>query len=663
MADGAHTRSATGASPVSGPPGGTSLANAAAPPKNTWNGASFADCAGAVCVAIIMAIVIIIVYAIVEQTRCKKPSDTEVQSFCCPGEVERMARYLNTSVDPCIDFFAYVCSSSIELNRSQITSLDFRLESAVITGAMPDNVQTAKAGRFLNSYYQSCLETMTHGGSFTTSLASALSQEVRDLLNRMDSRRAMAFIMTLSFRYYIRSIIQVTYQEAAKVILEIAAKCHPEARSLNYFSAAVDALKQTANSTATTKDTAMFVATLCEQLQGHRNERAVYYLSNGSTDFSREVWNIDEVKDAMNALGYSLDVKFIEVQGVKQIRLLYDTFNNYTSRDTKVAYLLWHSVVEVIEQFNIHPYSPKFSTQVFRTCMDSALVLYELWELFNAEILTTPRKDDHVRDIFALIKGAVHEQLKSMSLIEAEDAEKGDHFFENVNIVTPMAESRASVPVPKATKDFAENLLKGRRFDYDVMTARQLNFSLSTAPLYYRDISFLGDRYILLEPWVYHFIRTGPTSLLPNMAILGQLLAECLWAMVFDVVEWEPKTLENMQHFRNCFYDKYTKKGKISQEFKVLYASLGMSTIVFTLNWTDWETVQQAWSLWTLSHAQLFYILNSYYRCPNNKSLQKYLEISAPVMYVQDFAKAFGCPMNASVTNPAECRDLDQPRT
>ncbi|KAH7945249.1 hypothetical protein HPB49_008662 [Dermacentor silvarum] len=662
MADGAHPRSETADSRVSGAPGATHLVNAAASPKNTCNRLFFAVGAGAVSVATIMAIVILFLYATVGHLRRKHPSDTDIHSFCCPDEVAKMARYLNTSVDPCDDFFAYVCSSSIELSRSQITSLDFRLKSAMITGAMPNNVTTTKAGHFLNSFYRTCVKTISHSDSFTASLVSALLKEVGDLLNHVDSRRVMVFIMTAALKYSIHSVMHVSYQVAERVILKRGTLCYTEARFLQYLNAAVDALKRTTNSTATTTGTAMLAVTLCEQLKGQVKTTAVYYLPNDSRNFSREVWNIGDIEAAMNALGYTFDVKFVKVVGVTKIRLLYEIFN-YTSGDTTAAYLLWHTVVRVMLQLNIHPNSPAFSPQVSETCTKNALTLYELWELFQAEILTTADKDSEVRKIFSLIKGTVHEQIKTIALIEAEDAEKRDQFFENVRLVTPMAESRASIPVPKATQDFAVNFFKGRRFNHEVTIARLSKVSVTVTSVLYRDLRFLGDRYILLPPTVYDFIRTGPNSLLPNMAILGQRLADSLWSMAAYFVKWEPRTRNNIRNFSACFYDTYTNNAKLSRKFQVLYASLGMSTILIALNWTNWHTVQHAWSLWTLSHAQFFYLLNSYYRCPNKKSLQEYLEVSVPVMYVQDFVKAFGCPKNASMSKARDCRALDQHHT
>ncbi|KAH7951119.1 hypothetical protein HPB52_004834 [Rhipicephalus sanguineus] len=357
----------------------------------------------------------------------------------------------------------------------------------------------------------------------------------------------------------------------------------------------------------------------------------------------------------MNALGFALkNSTLLNVEGVGEIRLLYDVFLNDTHRDVKAAYLLWHLVASGVEEFSVT--EGQFSPQAYETCSQSAFRLRELWELFKAEIFTTPDKDAVAENIFALITDTVHKQFKEMPLVEVEDFEERERFFENVKLLTPMAQSRASVPVPNATQDFAQNLLRGRRFNIAVYAARSLKLGVQRAAKY-RDLFLLGGRYILLSPSVYDFIRkASPNSVLPNMAILGQLLAESLWGMALFYANWKPNTKTNILSFGTCFFERYLNNANISHKYQVLYTSLGMSTVVSALNRSDWHVMHNAWSLWRLSHAQFFYIFNSHYRCPNNPSVHTNLEIEVPLMYVQDFAEAFSCPKNTSM-EPRGCLD------
>ncbi|KAH7961214.1 hypothetical protein HPB52_005843 [Rhipicephalus sanguineus] len=615
--------------------------------KNICKRAFFTRFAAAASVALIAVLVFLGAYA--GQTRGKQPSDTKRRSFCCPDDVEEISRYLNTSAEPCDDFFAYVCSNTMDSTHSETeASLDFRIQRAAVTGTIPNNARAFTAGRFLNSFYKTCLEAISQRESFASSLASAFLKEAGYLLENTDSRKAMTFNAEASLVYSLHSVIRVQYRMNRAVTLEIAANCDPDARYLDDLNATVDVLKRVTNSTATTEDTVKLAGWLCEQFQGEQGQAIAYHLSLDASEFSQEVWNLDDVVDAMKALGFALkDSTLLNVRGVREIRLLYDIFFNDTHRDVKAAYLLWHIVSSGVEEFSVS--EGQFSPQAYETCSDSAFSLRELWELFKAEIFTTPDKDAVAENIFAQIADTVHKQFKEMPLVEAEDIAEREIFFENVRLLTPMAQSRASVPVPNATQDFTQNLLRGRRFNIDVYAALLSQLAAGSAARY-RDLFFLGGRYILLSPSVYDFIRTAsPNSLLPNMAILGQLLAESLWGMALSYANWKPKTKTNIFNFGTCFIERYLDNANISHKYQVLYTSLGMSTVVRALNWSDWHVMHTAWSLWRLSHAQFFYIFNSRYRCSNNPSVRTYLEIKVPLMYVQDFAEAFSCPRNTSM--------------
>ncbi|KAL1443124.1 hypothetical protein MTO96_030438 [Rhipicephalus appendiculatus] len=612
MADGADR-------PASANPEAHCFGNAS---KNICKRTFFDRFAAAVTMALIAAVVFFGVYAGVGQRRGKQPSETH--SFCCPDDVEEISRYLSTNAVPCDDFFAYVCSNTMNSRHSGAeTSLDFRIKSAAITGTIPNNARTFTAGRFLNSFFKTCLEAISsRHETLAGSLANALLQEAGDLLKEVDSRKAMAFITEASLVYSLHSVITMSYRVSRAVTLEINAICDPDASELDDLKATVDVLKRVTNSTATTEDTAKLAKWLCEQFEIEQRRATVYLLSLGASDFSQE---------ASEKFAY------------------FTTFSSTTREKTLRQPTSFGTSSQAASKSSASR-EGQFSPQAGEICSESTFRLRELWELFQAEIFTTPDKDAVAKNIFALITDAVHKHIKETSLVEAEDFAEREQFFENVKLLTPMAESRASVPVPNATQDFAQNLLRGRRFNVDVYAARSSQLAVRRATRY-RDLILLGGRYILLSPSVYDFIRAAsPSSLLPNMSILGQLLAESLWNMALIHVNWKPKTKRNILNFGTCFFERYLDNANISHNWHhVLYTSLGMSTVVRALNWSDWHVMHNAWSLWRLSHAQFFYIFNSHYRCPNNPSVHTYLEINVPLMYVQDFAEAFNCPRNTSM--------------
>ncbi|KAH7951120.1 hypothetical protein HPB52_004835 [Rhipicephalus sanguineus] len=244
--------------------------------KDICKRAFFVRFAAALSVALIAALVFLGAYA--GQTREKQPSDTKRRSFCCPDDVEEMARYLSTSAVPCDDFFAYVCSNTMDSWHSGTeASLNSRITSAAVTGAIPNIATTFTAGRFLNSFYKTCLEAITlQGESFASSLANALLKEAGNLLKNVDSRNAMAFNTEASLVYSLHSAIRVSYRVNRAVTLQVNAICDPDAAELDDLNATVDVLKRVTNSTTTTEDTVELAGRLCEQFQGEQGPAIVY---------------------------------------------------------------------------------------------------------------------------------------------------------------------------------------------------------------------------------------------------------------------------------------------------------------------------------------------------------------------------------------------------
>ncbi|KAH7941004.1 hypothetical protein HPB49_009181 [Dermacentor silvarum] len=606
--------------------------------------------------AVVITITVISVYLGELQRRSGEPSDVGGHSFCCQNEVAKIARYVNTSLDPCQDFFSYVCSNAITYKHSEDTNVVAMLQRALITGMMPKGVPMRQAGHFLKAYYKTCVQTISNRHSFATAFVTALQRNEADLLREVDSRKAMMFIMVSGLKYGLGSCITFSYQLGAKLRLDIDAICHQADSILDYLNATVEALRKNADAVPTTEETLHTASLLCNQFQKFTPPVAMYEPKQARNNFSRDVWNVVDLEAGLNAHGFKLhDVKVIEVRKLRNIRVLYDFFTQDGLAGLKAAYLLWHTGVSCQKQFNTE--GSGYSPGSFRACERSLFKMKELWDLFKAEVLTSPDKDIVAEEIFAAVKNAMYEQLRTSPIIEADDFDTLGSFFKNFTLQTPMSAAYASIPVPKATPDFAENLLRGRAYSLTITSARVLS-TQATSTVWHHGTLAINYRYILLSPLWYNFIFTGSTSFqLLNMAGLGQRLAEILWVLTFYAIPWEPRTSLNTKNFRQCFSGIYYKKFPHYKDTRSVFLSaLGLSTVVKALNLSEWHTVRPAWSLWRLSHAQFFYIFNSYHRCPKISSPEKALTINIPVMYVEDFATAFKCSSNLPMTTAHRCQ-------
>lgn len=616
----------------------------------------FVVCGVPLSLVVAAAITFISVYVNERRKNARKPSDAD---FCCPDEAHELAISVNGSLSPCGDFFAYVCSNVISDALSVASGVHDQLREAMITGVMPIDATMGEAGRFLNTYYQTCVHATLHHESFASSLARALAREMADLLIKPDTRSTMMFCVSVQLRYSLASVVHLSHFSVWTLYLRALPICPLDKRSVADLMTTVRALKGSLSVAVTAKQVVTTAAKLCEHISHVPEARATYRPQKGSSAFSREVWNIDDFHAAVNANGLSLkDVKTIRVRGAKRIRLLYDLFAGDALSGSKAAYLLWHAVVSGVGEFVVE--SGTASSRVFEICTNSIFILHGLWGLFQAELLTSHEKDVQAKNIFVSVKDAARELFRNSTLFETEDADKLERFFKNVTLLTPMSMSRTDVPVPTATSDFAQNLLNGRVYNLNLETAR-LSVLAAKRMTRYGEVFLVDDRYLLVSATTYSFIRTGSNNArLPNMALLGQILAESLWAMALRNIEWKSETGANIKRMQYCFVKAYLKDAPRDLDAdQVFYSALGLSTVLSALNSTDWHAVKVAWSLWTLSDAQFFYIFGTHQRCPMKSSPGARIRINVPLMYVDDFAKAFSCSSDSSMTKTHRCRVHD----
>ncbi|KAH7959892.1 hypothetical protein HPB49_014763 [Dermacentor silvarum] len=581
MADGANPRTVTTALTGPGVPGapGTTTMPLSTYPTTSWR-VIFAACGIPLSLVVAAAIVFAVVYVHERQRNGKQPAR---KGFCCPDEAREIAEYVNKSASPCQDFFAYACSSSIGDAVSPEAAVRAQVSEAVITGVMPGNVSMREAGRFLNTYYQTCVHAILKQKSFASTLVSAVLRHTTSLLSKADSLNAMTFIVAVSLRYYFPSVIRIKYYGAARLYIGTSLICPIDYRYLDDLISTVHAINNNMNTSLTGEQMINMTAVLCKNFRGKVLTK-MYNIRNNRSTFSHEVWNIEDLQAAVETDGFTFDdVDTIDVRGARHIRRLYELFTDDTGENSKAAYLLWHTVVSGLRAFNIE--AGTVTSRLFETHTSSTIKLSGLWDLFLVELLTSHEKDVQARNVFAAIKDTAYEQFKSSPFFEPEDADELKRFLKNVSLLLPLFMSKASITVPTATPDFAHNLLNGRAYNLDFKRAR-LSILAAERIVSYRELKIVEDQYILLLPNMYNLIRTGSTtSKLPNMALLGQLLAEGLWFMAFYNVNWKPRTRANIEKFIDCFSTNYLKDAMYDADAEnTIFSALGLSTVLSALN-------------------------------------------------------------------------------
>ncbi|KAL1476488.1 hypothetical protein MTO96_036455 [Rhipicephalus appendiculatus] len=636
--------------------------------RSSLNIKKASHCASCVCclscsAAVIVTAVSLGVYLSNHGGEKRDTSDLGVPFFC-PEEAQELAGYVNTSLNPCEDFFAYVCSNAIHDGHRRGSDVDTELVHIAITGVTPGSKKKrGRTGPLLTAFYRTCVETAPHRQLFASTMATALARRTWGHLGVPNTRNALVYIVTASVKYDLPSAVCVAFErDKSTMLLRIATTCTTEGPAGLYWAAlraSREALRAHGNWTASTADAAdveHLHTKLCERFANVSKVTATYTLTNESDAFNSEVWNVGDLRTALNVIGHSpQSAEHVVVEGVGGIRLLHDMFaSDEGAVDVKAAYLVRESVATAVERF--YARNDSSAQGVVDKCVEGLFRVPRVWHAFAAEVFTSLEKDADARATFEVIKDAVLLDCQRSSLFEADDAEGLRRFFDDLVLVTPAEADETRVAIPEPTDTYAENFLALQACEFQMADLSELGHS--DDPLPGQDLRIVDDRRLLMTPSLYAQIRAScsPDHDIGNVLRLGSTYAEGIWYAILHSVRWSAKTRANIDRFKACLAQHYFGDADCGPEVDQLtVTALGMVSVANALRSPDWNVLRPVWGLWRLSRGQFVYTLSSYYRCPKSRSSRSARLINAPLTYVPDFGEAFGCASTSPMTKPRRC--------
>ncbi|KAH8040994.1 hypothetical protein HPB51_013397 [Rhipicephalus microplus] len=317
-------------------------------------------------------------------------------------------------------------------------------------------------------------------------------------------------------------------------------------------------------------------------------------------------------------------------RGVQEIRALYGLYATENRRllGGRAALLLSQSLEDGVWQF----YATYNGSWIgaFEVCSRSVHHIDNVWSKFVAELKDDPSKFDAMRTVFMRVKDAVyHERPPGPTLV------------------------LLAVAVPRPARSFSENLLRARAYNFEVyrVRVRVIGGNRGMNRLYY-----VGHSHIFLSAAMCDFVRSGPSSDIPNMAILGLLVAESVWSMILSYKKWTPSTLSSIERLAKCYVDNYFGTGENSTlALKYMPRALAMRSVLNAFDRPDWDTLRSAWSLLSMSHGEIFYSLVAYYRCPLEAEPDLMRVSNVPFAFAGDLAKVFHCESDSPMAKPQRC--------
>ncbi|KAH7986698.1 hypothetical protein HPB49_025858 [Dermacentor silvarum] len=618
-------------------------------------------CVLVVVVTFVVGTLLLILFPTSRRTKLRESAVSGGQLFCCPEDARETASVVNASVSPCRDFFGRVCNRVIESKLWKQATQQAELERVMITGVFPRGVPIGKAGRFLTAYYKSCVETVPRWEAFVSELAVALAQAMREVLTKMNSRNAFLYATMASLKYGLPSAVAVRHnRNASQLSLGVAMRCKAGIIPSDVFKASIKALARVANASVTLEEVEKLTASMCSRVAAvvvKARTKQYRVASSDADEFDRTVWNVMDLRFSLRAVGYLVDNDTtILVHGVEEVRTVYNLYaaDNVAFLGAKAAFLLLHSVEKGAWQF----YGARDGSWpgVSKVCNESVRLIDDIWAKFVAELTTDPEKLDRIRAIFVAVKDIVNRDVSSSPIFQAEDTENLKHFFSFVSLDTPWTDvGFRTVAVPEPTLVFPENLLRARAYSFEVYRARWYGAHWERPR---DDLVHVGTRHIFLRAAMNYFVRagSGPSSEIPNMAIVGLLVAQGVWSMVLNYEKWTLITQDRIRRLAECYVEYYFETDKLNRwALGSMTVALGLASVLKAFDRKDWDAVRPAWRLLKMSHGEMFYTLLAYYRCPLVLEPGLMRALNVPLIFVEDFAKVFHCKSDSPMTKPQRC--------
>ncbi|XP_070395001.1 uncharacterized protein [Dermacentor albipictus] len=619
------------------------------------------------------------------------PTETSAAPFCCPEEVPVLLAFMNESLDPCHDFFEYVCGTGIELGYNNIYSQSGAIVKSLTRSTSVHNQPSTK---FFSIFYQTCLKDCSRPRNFLLQITEELLRfgemratkspaEMFILLFDMGVKRGMPYVFRFRvprpsarllrpdsnsseerrhFEMYRHNVILAQLNASCQTCFADSLRLYNEYASTNVtlkelfefdggIPGAVPPLILPMPLSTTTKwpEQPMKVVTIGELYA------RLPFLNESSL---REAFfdTVLDVDDAMT-LSYVEDEAILDV-----VAYLLSPVHQPTS----LAHLVVYVSTETFNRFYISstitgPWREKI---IRMRCHDHVMAHRALWNIAYAVILTDETKDRFLRSSFAEAREAVRAQVRSCDIVALGDQVRADRLLDGVKLVLPRERYVSDCHVPDARELFISNYLSVSEFEYRVkMEQARRGYTDDYPPVW------VTEKYLSIDTDFYRLLDVShKPGALQNLPVSGYRLAASLWALLLEHPNWSAITAEKIRSFKAC-----TSRGVWSRNENgypnewneappIMYestppAALALRSIrAVVKDASDWRVAKMAAKTRRMSHGQFFYIVFANAFC--NKHYDSEVDAvsgNAPLLHTEDFADTFSCASDSLMVAKERC--------
>ncbi|CAN7988388.1 unnamed protein product, partial [Ixodes hexagonus] len=592
----------------------------------------------------------------------KEASSIRVPGFCCVEEASEVVQRLNTSLDPCTNFHDFVCMRrAADMNSADISPL-FRISVDRTNLQFKARSSNSPSGRAFSDLTCSCRRQNWRFEVALANFTSAIMSASR-VTARMSAADIVRFLALMSFRYRLPGLVTfrptLNGNDSMTTTLEVKRwNWIPSELNISCFEC-VKSMTTTFNTLLKVDLEARALMDLHSKFPPH--EDTAYNTANRSLSDSPFIsvspsdW-AGVLREFVRPI-YP-DAKYIVQETGTNVNDLIVHLARPANQPLTVAYLVIQTVMAVYQEFadfNVFRNPPRKAD-----CSPLVLRVYELQESFEAQLVATPDRDDHVREIFDIIRRQVASDALSSFTFSEEDHLRIKEALDSIEVLFPRDAAIAYKPPPIITFNFPADLLTARSFVFEVQQEKARKGTDNLKLRSYIPDVFRRGNVIFIPASMYFMLNfERDHKLFTNLAVVGVRLARELWSFLLDIQTWTNETMRKMRSFQLCFNSPdFSKTGANTTRRSAQSMATAVSSILKVVDKSEWLRVQNVSNTVHMSRGQLFYLLMADSLCGDiiSRSCEEE-DVNVAIKNTPDFSEVFGCAPDAAMnSNQSLCQ-------
>lgn len=594
---------------------------------------------GAAFAAFLFALVLV---ALLGVTRAGR-SSRNVSSFCCTSEALVVLGVINSSIEPCEDFYAYVCSR-VDAGTADHLSAAFRattyrklLESSTVGS---DRTAAGRMLASLNNRFQRTAFDDDVADFVTAILSTGLADQ------QMNSSRMVRFFAELSVRYGLPAIISFSVKKAGEALtIERNDDCFSDDSYRSIATPGLHAVNEALNVSVSIDQLAQIEDNFTKEPHSNapQSMSQVPHISPFAS-LSETHWAAIMNDVVLPAYPNLMTVVVREGDNLNDIL---NVLINVHSQPAAVAYAIVCTALTT---------RGEIEDDAAGRLMDISCHVLDVCEIEDrlvTDAILNVRMDNHIRSAFAETRTNVIERAKGHPMFAGTSQQELTDELNKVSLMLPNEIVVSDVPFPTVSKTFASNLLNARSYTYDIRKAKAARKVPSMDSLFLPSLVRHGN-VIYFPTNLYALLNQSPNvSDALDVPTFRLDMAAQMWSFLLDR-PWSSKTRENIDARLQCFRKKYFNESTDEDFLKTATAALSVRSAIddaVTPRWHTIETVNGA----KMSLARLVYLMWVYDKCAGFPGKTSALNTNTVLRNSAAFGDAFGCPKGSPMTEPNCC--------